>query len=80
MLGLAIVTIASLARAVSPDMWVLIAFRSVQATGAAMLIPSSLKLVLTTMPPARVKRSVRLRARAHLNFAVKSHCSLMWRR
>ena len=60
MLGLAIFTIASLACAVSPDLWVLIAFRCVQATGAAMLIPSSLGLVLTTMPPARVKRSVRL--------------------
>ena len=60
MLGLAVFTIASLACAVSPDLWVLIAFRCVQAIGAAMLIPSSLGLVLTTMPPARVKRSVRL--------------------
>jgi MFS family permease len=60
MLGLAVFTIASLACAVSPDLGVLIAFRCVQATGAAMLIPSSLGLVLTTMPPARVKRSVRL--------------------
>ena len=60
MLGLAVFTIASLACAVSPDLWELIAFRCVQAVGAAMLIPSSLGLVLTTMPPARVKRSVRL--------------------
>ncbi|HWF50115.1 MAG TPA: DHA2 family efflux MFS transporter permease subunit [Solirubrobacteraceae bacterium] len=60
MLGLFIFTIASLACAVSLDLWVLIAFRCVQAIGAAMLIPSSLGLVLTTMPPARVKRSVRL--------------------
>ena len=60
MLGLAVFTIASLACAVSPDLWVLIAFRCVQAIGAAMLIPSSLGLVLTTMPPARVKSSVRL--------------------
>ena len=60
MLGLVVFTIASLACAVSPDLWVLIAFRCVQAIGAAMLIPSSLGLVLTTMPPARVKRSVRL--------------------
>jgi EmrB/QacA subfamily drug resistance transporter len=57
---LAIFTIASLACAVSPDLWVLIAFRCLQAIGAAMLIPSSLGLVLTTMPPERVKRSVRL--------------------
>ena len=60
MLGLFIFTIASLACAVSSDLWVLIAFRCVQAIGAAMLIPSSLGLVLTTMPPERVKRSVRL--------------------
>ena len=60
MLGLAVFTIASLACAVSPDLWELIAFRCAQAIGAAMLIPSSLGLVLTTMPPARVKRSVRL--------------------
>lgn len=58
--GLAIFTIASLACAVSPNLWMLIAFRCVQAIGAAMLIPSSLGLVLTTMPPARVKSSVRL--------------------
>src|ERR1700761_989255 len=60
MLGLAIFTASSLACAVSPDLWVLVAFRCVQAAGAAMLIPSSLGLVLTTMPPARVERSVRL--------------------
>ena len=60
MLGLTIFTIASLACAISPSLWVLIAVRCVQAIGAAMLIPSSLALVLTTMPPARVKQSVRL--------------------
>jgi EmrB/QacA subfamily drug resistance transporter len=59
-LGLAVFTAASLACAVSPDLWVLVTFRCVQAAGAAMLIPSSLGLVLTTMPPARVKPSVRL--------------------
>jgi len=60
MIGLAVFTVASLACALSPDLWVLIAFRCVQAAGAAMLIPSSLGLVLTTMPPERVKSSVRL--------------------
>ena len=59
-LGLVVFTIASLACAISPDLWLLIVFRCVQAIGAAMLIPSSLALVLTTMPPARVKQSVRL--------------------
>ena len=60
MLGLVIFTFASLACALGADLWVLIAFRCVQAIGAAMLIPSSLGLVLTTMPPERVRRSVRL--------------------
>jgi len=60
MLGLAVFTVASLACAVSPDLWVLVGFRCVQAIGAAMLIPSSLGLVLTTIPPDRVKRGVRL--------------------
>jgi len=60
MLGLAVFTVASLACAVSPNLWTLVGFRSVQAIGAAMLIPSSLGLVLTTIPPDRVKRGVRL--------------------
>ena len=59
MLGLAIFTVASLACAVSSSLWLLIAVRSVQAVGAAMLIPSSLGLVLTALPPDRVKRGVR---------------------
>jgi len=58
-LGLAVFTVASLACAVSPDLWVLVGFRCVQAVGAAMIIPASLGLVLTTLPPDRVKRGVR---------------------
>jgi EmrB/QacA subfamily drug resistance transporter len=59
-LGLAVFTVASLAFAVSPDLWVLVGFRCVQAAGAAMIIPASLGLVLTTLPPDRVKRGVRV--------------------
>ena len=59
-LGLAVFTVASLACAVSPDLWVLVGFRCVQAVGAAMIIPASLGLVLTTLPPDRVKRGVRV--------------------
>ncbi len=58
--GIAVFTLASLACALAPDLWTLVAFRCVQAAGAAMLIPSSLGLVLTTMPPERVQTSVRL--------------------
>ena len=60
MAGLAVFTVASAACAISPNLWVLVGFRSAQAIGAAMLIPSSLGLVLTTIPPDRVKRGVRL--------------------
>ena len=59
-LGLAVFTVASLACAASPDLWVLVGFRCVQAAGAAMIIPASLGLVLTTLPPDRVKRGVRV--------------------
>jgi MFS family permease len=59
-LGLAVFTVASLVCAVSPDLWVLVGFRCVQAAGAAMIIPASLGLVLTTLPPDRVKRGVRV--------------------
>jgi MFS family permease len=59
-LGLVVFTVASLACAVSPNLWMLIGARCAQAVGAAMLIPSSLGLVLTALPPDRVKRGVRL--------------------
>jgi EmrB/QacA subfamily drug resistance transporter len=59
-LGLAVFTVASLACAVSPDLWVLVGFRCVQAAGVAMIIPASLGLVLTTLPPDRIKRGVRV--------------------
>lgn len=60
LLGLGVFTAASLAGALSPSLWALIGFRCLQAIGAAMLIPSSLGLVLTTLPPERVKRGVRI--------------------
>jgi len=58
--GLLIFTVASLACALSPDFWALVGFRCVQAAGAAALVPSSLGLVLTTMPADRVTHSVRI--------------------
>jgi hypothetical protein len=45
---------------VSPTLWALVAFRCMQAAGAAIMVPSSLGLVLTTMPAHRVLRSVRV--------------------
>jgi EmrB/QacA subfamily drug resistance transporter len=58
--GLAVFTLASLACALSPDFWALVGFRCLQAAGAAALVPSSLGLVLTTMPADRVAHGVRI--------------------
>ena len=51
MTGQAVFTIASAACAVSPGFWALVGFRCLQAVGAAVLVPASLGLVLTAMPP-----------------------------
>ena len=56
--GSAVFTIASMACGLAPSAGVLIAFRVVQAIGAAALIPSSLALVLRAFPPARVPFAV----------------------
>jgi EmrB/QacA subfamily drug resistance transporter len=58
--GLAIFTLGSLACALSPGFWALVGFRCLQAAGAAALVPSSLGLVLTTMPADRVANGVRI--------------------
>jgi EmrB/QacA subfamily drug resistance transporter len=58
--GLAIFTAASLACALAPDLWALVAFRCLQAAGAAVLTPASLGLVLTALPAERVANGVRL--------------------
>jgi EmrB/QacA subfamily drug resistance transporter len=56
--GSALFTVASMACGLAPSAGVLIAFRVVQAIGAAALIPSSLALVLRAFPPARVPFAV----------------------
>jgi len=58
--GMTVFALASLGCALSVNLWLLVAFRCLQATGAAILTPSSLGLVLTAMPPDRVARSVRI--------------------
>jgi len=57
--GLAVFTVASLACAAAPSFWALVGFRCLQAVGAAILVPSSLGLVLTALPPGRVPGGVR---------------------
>jgi EmrB/QacA subfamily drug resistance transporter len=56
--GSALFTLASLVCALAPGVGVLIAFRVVQAAGAAALLPSSLALVLRSFPRERVPLAV----------------------
>ncbi|WP_210491379.1 MFS transporter [Patulibacter sp. SYSU D01012] len=57
--GVAVFTLASAACGAAPGLGALVAFRVVQAAGAALLIPASLGLVLATAPPERRQGSVR---------------------
>jgi EmrB/QacA subfamily drug resistance transporter len=58
--GLALFTVASAACAAAPGLWWLVAFRVLQAAGAAALTPTSLGLLLTATPPARRAAAVRI--------------------
>lgn len=59
LLGVAVFTVASAACAASTSVEMLIAFRVVQAAGAALLTPTSLGLVLASYAPARRAGAVR---------------------
>ena len=58
--GLGLFTVGSLLCAIAPSASALIAFRVVQALGAACAVPSALALVLTAFPPARRSHGVAL--------------------
>ena len=58
LLGSALFTVASAACALAPTVEVLVAFRIVQAVGAAALIPSSLALVMRAFPRERLPAAV----------------------
>jgi EmrB/QacA subfamily drug resistance transporter len=58
--GLALFTLASAACAASQDLWTLVAFRGLQAVGAAALTPTSLGLLLAATPNERKARAVRI--------------------
>jgi NTE family protein len=60
MFGLELFTVASLLCAVAPSVELLIAFRVIQALGAAFLVPSSLALVVHAFPPERRSHGVAL--------------------
>ena len=60
LLGLAVFTVASGLCAVAPTVNALIGFRVVQALGAALVVPSSLSLVLQAFPQERRAHAVAL--------------------
>lgn len=60
LVGLAVFTAASAACAATDGVWWLVAWRVVQAAGAAVLTPASLGLVIAATPLAQRQRSVRI--------------------
>src|SRR3954465_876296 len=60
LIGLALFTVASAACAAREGTWWLVAFRILQAAGAALLTPASLGLVVASAPPEHRVRSVRI--------------------
>ncbi len=58
--GVGTFTLASLAIAVAPTFGLLVAFRAVQGVGAALMVPASLSLVLTSVPAAKVRGAIGL--------------------
>ena len=60
LVGLVLFTAASAACAASSGIWMLVAFRAVQAMGAAVLTPASLGLVIASSAPEHRARSVKI--------------------
>src|SRR4051794_15229526 len=60
LLGLAVFTAASFACALATGPWMLVAFRCVQAAGAALLTPTSLGLLVSATPLEKRVRAVRI--------------------
>jgi EmrB/QacA subfamily drug resistance transporter len=58
--GMALFTLASAACALSTGVWELVAFRGLQAVGAAAMTPASLGLLLAALPPERKAPAARL--------------------
>lgn len=58
LIGLVIFTIASAACALAPTLWALVAARTVQGVGAALITPTSLSLLLNAWPAERRAKAV----------------------
>jgi EmrB/QacA subfamily drug resistance transporter len=57
--GVTVFTLASLACALAPNLWTLVAARALQAVGAAAQLPTSLALLLASVPTERRTRATR---------------------
>ena len=60
LLGLAVFSAGSLGCALSGSLWLLVGLRCLQAIGAAALVPTSLGLILTSIPAGRMHRSIQI--------------------
>ena len=60
LIGLALFTLASAASGLASGIWWLVAFRAVQAIGAALLTPASLGLVVAAAPAEKREQWVRI--------------------
>lgn len=58
--GLALFVVASALCALSEDVWPLVAFRVLQAAGAAAMTPTSLSILMAALPPEKRLGGVRL--------------------
>ena len=58
LIGVAVFTAASAACAAAPTVWTLVGFRAVQALGAALVMPTSLSLLLAAYPAERRRSAV----------------------
>ena len=58
--GVTVFTLASAACAVGGDVWMLVGFRALQAVGAAAMTPTSLGILLASLPPERRLVGVRV--------------------
>jgi EmrB/QacA subfamily drug resistance transporter len=60
LIGLIVFALASLGCAASSNLWLIVGFRCAQGIGGAALLPTSLGLILTTIPQERRHQAIRL--------------------
>jgi EmrB/QacA subfamily drug resistance transporter len=58
--GLVLFAVASLGCALSSELWLIVGLRCAQAVGGAALVPTSLGLILTTIPVERRQHAIRI--------------------